>query len=200
VLALLGVPALRRALLRRRRQARPRTDFAGPPVAVLNEDAPPGEFQILDSATPEAVRARAQAHAAWDELIDTMVDFRLAVDPAETPRSTAERIAGRAGLPEAAADGARLLGRAEERARYARDPLQAARLGGALRAVRGALARQSKRRTRIAAVLMPPSVLLRWRLAIIDRSTRTVLAFSRAREAMLRVSPRRLIANRTATR
>ena len=31
--------------------------------------------------------------AAWDEFIDTLVDFRVPVDPAETPRTAAERVA-----------------------------------------------------------------------------------------------------------
>ena len=67
-------------------------------------------------------RARADAHAAWDELIDTMIDYRVPVDPTETPRATAERLVRDADLATTPADGGRaLLGRAEERARYARD-------------------------------------------------------------------------------
>ena len=40
----------------------------------------------------DADRARADAHAAWDELLDTLVDFRVRVDPTETPRATADRL------------------------------------------------------------------------------------------------------------
>ncbi|HEU4421760.1 MAG TPA: DUF3488 and transglutaminase-like domain-containing protein [Pilimelia sp.] len=197
LLALLAVPAMRRAMLRRRRQARAKASFDGPPVAV-DGDAAPGEFRVLAGDGPEAARARADAHAAWDELIDTMIDFKVPVDPAETPRATAERLAGRPALPATAADGARLLGRAEERARYAREPIQVQQFGTALRGVRGALKAEAGRRTRLAAALMPPSVLLRWRLSIVDRSTRTVLAGVRMREALARLSPRRLLAARAS--
>jgi transglutaminase-like putative cysteine protease len=193
-LALLAVPMLRRSLLRRRRQARGRGSDAVT-VAALDE-APPGEFRVISSDVREAERARAHAHAAWDELLDTLVDFRVVVDPAETPRATAERLSHGVGLPEPAVDGARLLSRAEERARYARDPLQVAQFGPALRGVRRALKDQVSRRTRITAALMPPSVLLRWRLGLVEAGTRTMLLASRVREALLRLSPRRLIANR----
>jgi len=201
LLALLAVPAMRRALLRRRRRVRAAA-LDGHPVAVLDGDAPPGELRVLAGDGPEAARARADAHAAWDELIDTMIDFRVPVDPAETPRATAERLAGHATLAPAATDGARLLGQAEERARYAREPIEVGgQFGPALRGVRSALKAKAGRRTRIAAVLMPPSVLLRWRMAIVDRSTRTVLVFSRMRDGLLRLSPRRLFAARaTPTR
>ena len=36
--------------------------------------------------------ARRRAHAAWDELIDTLTDLRVPVDDTETPRATAHRV------------------------------------------------------------------------------------------------------------
>jgi transglutaminase-like putative cysteine protease len=190
VLALLLVPALRRALLRRRRHS-----ATVPKAAEVSAGpAPPGGRDIV--VTSEAVRARADAHAAWDELIDTMVDFRIPVDPAETPRHTAVRLVRDGELPDEPAQSATLLGQAEERARYARQPLQGGELTSALVQVRKALARTAKRRTRLVAVLMPPSVLLRWRLGLVEVSARWVNRLSRIRDLVVRWSPRRLLADR----
>jgi transglutaminase-like putative cysteine protease len=192
VIALLLVPALRRVLLRRRRHAAtaPRRST----TAVADDGAAPGSREVV--VTTEAVRARADAHAAWDELVDTMVDFRVPVDPAETPRHTAQRLVRDAALDGDAAGAATLLGRAEERARYARIPLAGEELTTALGRVRRALARAATRRTRLVAVLMPPSVMLRWRLALGDGAARLVAATGRRREAASRFSPRRLLAAR----
>ena len=145
----------------------------------------------------DADRARADAHAAWDELLDTLVDFRVPVDRTETPRATADRLVRETLTDDTAAVGAaRLLGRAEERARYARDPLTGERLHPALRAVRGALAARADRRTRLLAAVLPPSVLLRWRLR--GRRTRPP-GWWRGRRGpapLLRWNPRRLLADR----
>lgn len=187
LLVLLCVPAMRRRALRRRRQAGASTSSGAGPSVVA---ASPGVI-VTDVAV--AGRAREDAHAAWAELIDTMVDFRVPIDLAETPRATADRLATAGLVDGPAAEGARLLGQAEERARYARNPLQAGRLGDGLRAVRRALAARAGRRTRLAAAILPPSVLLRWRQAIVDRSVRTVATSGRLRDVMLRWSPRRLL-------
>ncbi|MEK8109968.1 hypothetical protein NKG94_47475 [Micromonospora sp. M12] len=92
----------------------------------------------------------------------------------------------------------RLLGRAEERARYARDPLTGERLAPALGTIRGALAARADRRTRLLAAVLPPSVLLRWRTGMADRSGRMVAFTGRARFRLLRWNPRRLLADRAA--
>jgi hypothetical protein len=144
--------------------------------------------------TTEAVRAREDAHAAWDELIDTMIDYRIPVDPTETPRVTARRLINDAVLISTAADAATLLGTAEEQARYARRPMQGAALPPALRQIRKGLARSANRRTRLTAAVMPPSVLLRWRLSLSDTSARFVGAASRLRDSLARFNPRRLLA------
>ena len=113
---------------------------------------------------------RADAHAAWDELLDTMLDFGVLPDQAETPRATAARLGTPLSTPAAAA--AATLSRAEEHARYARLPAAPGDLGAALSTVRGALAGQASRRTRITVLLLPPSVLHRWRRSVEDATTR----------------------------
>ncbi|MDG4799607.1 DUF3488 and transglutaminase-like domain-containing protein [Micromonospora sp. WMMD980] len=194
LLALLAVPALRRSALRRRRRVRA-TPPAATAVAVPGQRG--GAREIVVGVDAEA--ARADAHAAWDELLDTLVDFHVPVDGTETPRATAERLTREALVEDAgAATGVRLLGRAEERARYARDPLTDAELQPALRTVRGALAARATRRTRLLAAVLPPSVLMRWRTALAERSARLVTTSGQARQWMLRWSPRRLLAGRPA--
>ncbi|MFK3982106.1 DUF3488 and DUF4129 domain-containing transglutaminase family protein [Micromonospora sp. NPDC050397] len=193
LLLLLAVPALRRSALRRRRQLLTNTATN---AAVAGGDPPPGVIQVVVTGA-EADRARADAHAAWDELIDTMVDFRVEVDRTETPRATAERLAAE-GLGASGDEAARLLGRAEERARYARTPLTGGELNPALRTVRQSLAARADRRTRLVAAVLPPSVLLHWRVAVMDASERFVAAVGQFRDGLLRWSPRRLLANRAA--
>ncbi|MFI7546253.1 DUF3488 and DUF4129 domain-containing transglutaminase family protein [Actinoplanes sp. NPDC049599] len=192
LLALLAVPALRRILVRKRRHAATAPKVTA--VTAATGSAPPGAREVV--VTTEAVRAREDAHAAWDELVDTMVDYRVPVDPTETPRHTAQRLIREADLTEAPAESATLLGRAEERARYARQPLQGGELTVALNQVRKGLARTATRRTRLAAILLPPSVMLRWRLGMGDTSAKWMSSFSRGRDLLVRFSPRRLLANR----
>ncbi|MBQ1068320.1 transglutaminase TgpA family protein [Micromonospora chalcea] len=194
LLALFAVPGLRRSTLRRRRRVRVRA----PSATALAVPGQRGEAREVVVGV-DAESARADAHAAWDELLDTLVDFHVRVDRTETPRATAERLA-REALTENgdAATGVRLLGRAEERARYARDPLAGAELQPALRTVRGALAAGADRRTRLLAALLPPSVIQRWRTALAEQSARIVTTSGQARTQMLRWSPRRLLAGRTA--
>ncbi|RSM56840.1 transglutaminase [Actinoplanes sp. ATCC 53533] len=191
LIALLAVPALRRALVRRRRYA------ATVPKAAAVDSADDARPQGRDVVVmTEQVQAREDAHAAWDELVDTMIDYRVPVDPTETPRHTAQRLIREANLQEAPAESAHLLGRAEERARYARQPLQGGELTIALGRVRKGLAQTATKRTRLTAVLLPPSVLMRWRMGIGDVSARWMDAFSHARDLAARFSPRRLLPRR----
>jgi transglutaminase-like putative cysteine protease len=190
LLALLAVPALRRMLVRRRRHAATVPKVTAMPAGP----APPGTREVV--VTTEAVQARADAHAAWDELVDTMIDYRVPVDPTETPRHTAQRLVREADLTDTPAESATLLGRAEERARYARQPLQGGELTTALNQVRKGLSKTATRRTRLAAIMLPPSVMLRWRMGMGDVSARWVSSFSRGRDLAVRFSPRRLLANR----
>lgn len=161
LLALLLTPALRRTMLRRRRGMRTAVAASGDRFAEVGVSA----ADLTMTVVTDTDAARRQAHAAWDELIDTMIDHRLVVDPAETPRATVERLISTALPGSAAVEQARLLGMAEERARYAPVPLSAERLTSAVRAVRQAIAGEADRGVRLAALLMPPSVLLRWRNA-----------------------------------
>ncbi|WP_229073746.1 DUF3488 and transglutaminase-like domain-containing protein [Actinoplanes sp. DH11] len=186
LIALLLVPALRRALVRRRRHAA----TVGAPVTISSGTGGAVSDIVV---TTESARAREDAHAAWDELIDTMVDFRVPVDPTETPRVTAQRLVKDNLLTGGPADGAALLGRAEERARYARQPMQGAELTSALRDVRAGLAGTATFRTKARATLLPPSVLLNWRLSLTEQSTRAAEAMTRLRDAAARFSPRRLL-------
>jgi transglutaminase-like putative cysteine protease len=191
LIVLLLVPAIRRSMLRRRRH---HATVPKATTVAAEGPGPPGTRDIV--VTVETVQAREDAHAAWDELIDTMIDFRVPVDPTETPRHTAQRVIREAELSGPTAHSATLLGSAEERARYARQPLQGGELTAALVQVRKGLARTATRRTRLAAVLLPPSVILRWRLSTADASARWVGWFGRMRDVFSRWSPRRLLANR----
>ncbi|MEH0971338.1 DUF3488 and transglutaminase-like domain-containing protein [Micromonospora sp. CPCC 205546] len=196
LLALLALPALRRTALRRRRGAAAAPAAAAVPSGTVGDAPADGRRMVV---LADAERARADAHAAWDELLDTLVDYRVRVDRTETPRATADRLSREALTVDAEATTAvRLLGRAEERARYARDPLTGEQLLPALRTVRAALATQADRRTRLVATVLPPSVLLRWRTGTAEASSRLVAAGGRARHRLLRWSPRRLLAGRLA--
>jgi transglutaminase-like putative cysteine protease len=187
VMLLLGLPSVRRRVLRRRRS---RAELV---PSVSPEVAPAGMMVVLSEG---AERARNLAHDAWDELLDTLVDFRVPADPAETPRAVARRLIAEQDLDETTADGARRLALAEERARYARSPLDPKALPEALRLIRRHLAVTSDRRTRVLAVLMPPSVLARWRIGLLEALSRFVHWAGRVREYALRFSPRRLLTPR----
>jgi transglutaminase-like putative cysteine protease len=193
LLVLLAQPLLQRRLLRRRRGLGRRKR----PPEVSVKTAAPGDMRVVPEALVDSTAARREAHAAWDELIDTLVDYDIPVDQAETPRVTIERLVRQLRLAEAAGDGARLLGRAEERARYAKAPLGDARLGTAVRDVRRAIAHYVSRRARLRAVLLPPSVLRRWRYRTGEAFTAAVAGGSQWREGVTRtLSPRRLVAGR----
>ncbi|GIJ68646.1 transglutaminaseTgpA domain-containing protein [Virgisporangium ochraceum] len=199
VLLLLVTPALRRAAVRRRRLSGVRSGAATDPAVGAADPA-----DIALDPTPATVataaglgQARRDAHAAWDELLDTMVDYHVDIDPAETPRLTGERLISEAHLPEVAAGGVQVLSRAEERARYARSPLTDVDLGTPLRDVRIALREGVSLRTRLLATLMPPSVLARWRTRTSTRYAAFVTGVGRRRDTVVRtISPRRLLTRR----
>ncbi|HEX6968518.1 MAG TPA: DUF3488 and transglutaminase-like domain-containing protein [Micromonosporaceae bacterium] len=182
LLLLLAMPALTRIALRRRRHPRSRTRAVGDTTSEV--------VTVL----PSAAAARAQAHAAWDELTDTMIDHGIGANPSETPRALIHRMIAAETITGPAVDAVRLLGTAEERARYARGPMPADRLGEALVTARQAIAAGTDRRTRVMAALLPPSVLLRWRSRVMDTVTAAVALTGRIREVLARLSPRRLLA------
>src|SRR5690606_35292411 len=92
-----------------------------------------------------------------------------------------------------AGDSARLLGYAEERARYARTALPATGLADALHAVRRALAGQAYPATRVRAVLLPASTLGHWRGRVRDTSSGAISLMYRLADLLARLSPRRLL-------
>jgi transglutaminase-like putative cysteine protease len=193
-LLLLSIPTVRRQMLRRRRSRQALAAIPDDLAAGPGGLAEPGVMVVVGES--DVGRARHLAHEAWDELMDTLVDFRVPADPAETPRAIARRVVLEQELVNEAASGATQLGMAEERARYARTPLDPAPLAPALRSVRHALRSGADRRTRILAVLMPPSVTARWRLALLDATSSTVRRLGDLRIWLSRFSPRRLLSSR----
>lgn len=197
VLGLLLSPALTRGRTRRNRlQAaasvakNTATDFGAGPAP---DGAPPGVMVLLaDDGT-----ARSHAHHAWDELIDTMVDYHVPTDDAETPRATVSRLVTKERLRDKAEQGVRLLSTVEEHARYARHPLTGGELRVAVDEVRSAFAARSSRKTRILAVVLPPSVLRRWRSATSQRASAASLWLGRGWDNLMRaISVRRFVARR----
>ncbi len=197
VVLLLLLPAARRSATRRRRlPARARSGGAPPP-----EVAPAGTMYVLDETGEAGDGARRAAHDAWDELVDTLVDYRVPVDPAETPRTTAARVVHRLRLTGPDEQAATLVARAEERARYARTPVASRDLPAAVRAIRRALREHVSRRTRIRAALFPSSTLQRWRQRTGSRLVDVNAALGHAGDVVTRVlNPRRWLAGRTAER
>jgi transglutaminase-like putative cysteine protease len=183
-----AVPGVRRGLLRRRRRPG-RAPRSSPDVAV----AAPGEMRVV----AEPAVAVGEAHAAWDELIDTLVDYDVAVNDAHTPRVVARRVTKELDLFGAPADGLQLLGRAEEQARYARVPAVSGDLGAGLRSVRKAVAATRSRRARLRAIVLPPSVLRRWRYRIGTGGAGLINRLGQVRDGVVAtLSPRRLLARR----
>jgi len=192
LLLLLLLPAVRRSSIRRRRLPG-KTGAGGPRPTV----APAGTMQVIGVADPDGDAARAAAHYAWDELVDTLVDFKVPVDPAETPRVTAARVIHRLRLTGPVEESATLVAHAEERARYARVPLAEPDLTGPVRSIRKALKQHVSRRTRLGAALFPRSVLARWRIALSNATIAANTAVGRAGESLSNVAhPRRLFPGR----
>jgi hypothetical protein len=167
----------------------------------MQRDGTPGGAAALtgmDLVTEPAAAAAARrdAHEAWAELLDTMVDFSVPVDESETPRATGIRLGE---LLAGVAVPADLLARAEERARYAKVPVRSDGLDKALAAARFGLVRRATRRERLRAALLPRSVLLRWRTGWVTWLGGAIGRAGRIREATSAANPRRLFArNRTA--
>ncbi|PDP88804.1 transglutaminase [Glycomyces fuscus] len=117
------------------------------------------------------------AHTAWRELRDTCLDLGGTWSPAESPRATAERLAGSGPLPRPdtppvglmsgsvpgpvppeAASALRRLALAEESARYAPSPQAPEGLREDLRAALAGLTGVVGAGTRVRAVLLPRSL------------------------------------------
>jgi transglutaminase-like putative cysteine protease len=179
VVLMLLAPALQRRSTRRRRRAQ-----MGPVIALT--PAPPGQEDVVtDPASMTA--AQRDAHNAWAELLDTMIDYGVLVDPAETPRGTAGRLATTPALSPTGRPPTALIARAEERARYAPSPVRATNLDQAVRAARAAFADNATRWQRFSAWLFPRSVLMRWRLGWYGLVARTARQISGMRDVLLLV-------------
>ncbi|GGM57340.1 transglutaminase TgpA family protein [Microbacterium saperdae] len=101
-------------------------------------------------------RARhGDAGAAWAELRDTMIDLRLPVSDADTPRARGSALVRECGVD---ATEMRALTDAVEQANYARSGAAAEDLAGPLRSVLGSMHARSDRFTRTKALLVPRSL------------------------------------------
>ncbi len=187
-----AMPAMRRLRLRRRRGAgtgRDRPAAGNIPDVALS----PGRMTVVVDPTV----AVHDAHEAWDELVDTLVDYAVPVNDTQTPRVLVHEVAESLELSGPSVDALRLLGHVEERARYARTPLVTGDLGTSLRSVRGAVAATRSRSVRLRAALFPPSVLHRWRYQLTTRGAALTARISHLQEtAIERLTPRRLLPRR----
>lgn len=188
LVGLLAVPAARRGMLRGRRSRAEDRVLAVSPAS----DGDPPEVRVDGGDDARTAAGRRAAHAAWDELVDTMVDLRYEVPTSETPRAMAARLVRDESLPAGPADAVRRLALAEERARYARTPADAAGLRDASRQARTGLAERAPRLRRFGATILPRSVLRRWRHAISDTVTAVAARVTGWQQAAHRLVPRPL--------
>ena len=123
--------------------------------------------------------AAGGARDLWDELVATVADLGLELDPAWTPRRSAASLADRAGhgrdpvLASRAADAVHRLALAEEAASYGPPAElgeeQGRRLREELNTARRGLEQAAPRRTRLLAALWPASLVTGTAAASVDR-------------------------------
>ena len=113
-----------------------------------------------------AVGERGQAEAAWAELLDDLTDYQIAWSASASPRALARQVTADQPMSPAQDEALTRITRAAERARYARDPADPARLRTDTEQVRRALAGHATRLVRWRARLLPPSALLPVRTAL----------------------------------
>jgi hypothetical protein len=99
------------------------------------------------------------AHAAWEELRDDLTDYGAGCLPSESPRAVAARAGTGLKLAEPARAALGRIALAEERARYAAQPVDGSGLRHDSATVRRAIANAAPRGTRWRARLAPASVL-----------------------------------------
>ena len=171
-------------------QPTPRTDRAGDVAAAAQQDGTARGWlrpllvtagAVLGAAALLAVPAvlrlaqRRRRLAAggprdlWDELVATVTDLGMDLDPAWTPRRSAAHLAGTAGhgrdpvLADRAGEAVRRLALAEEAASYGRpaepDAERTEHLRADLHTARRGLVHAVPRRTRLLGLLLPASLL-----------------------------------------
>lgn len=104
----------------------------------------------------------ARARAAWAQVVEDAGDLGWEDRPAESVRSSAQRLTQWGMVSGAAAEALGRLAVAVEQARYAATgptPAQTAGLPADVRLVRSALARRRRVGRRVRAVLLPPATL-----------------------------------------
>jgi transglutaminase-like putative cysteine protease len=131
-------------------------------LAVIAAAVPGGVRLLIRRRRWRGRAARAddaRAHAAWRELRDDLVDYRVGYLPSQSPRTVAARTASTLELAPPAAAALGRIAMAEERARYAARADSGAGLRADSAAVRRAVAAAVPRWTRWRARLLPTSVL-----------------------------------------
>ena len=98
-----------------------------------------------------------QVLAAWDEMIDSAWDLGIPPDAGETPRHTAARLVELGELGEEQRHAVGRVALATEQVLYAPSADTPASLRQDVRAVRSGLRASADRRTRVRALLLPPS-------------------------------------------
>lgn len=153
LLVLLLIPAVIRLFTRSRRVRALSWKFAKPSPDDLT-----GELRARagHGALPSVA-------AAWAELDDVLCDYGMARHTSETPRALARRLTEQYEFDAESGAAIAAIASAVERTLFARDPGEIGPLQKDLRRVRRALAAVVSRGTRIRALLLPPSTLLRLR-------------------------------------
>lgn len=115
----------------------------------------PALIRVIERRLRMRRAVRGDAAAAWAELRDTLLDLRIPVSDAESPRMRAAGLVRDAGADDVAS--ARLVA-AVERANYARAPESEEDLAAPLRTVLMSLRAHVDARTRARALLLPRSL------------------------------------------
>lgn len=116
----------------------------------------PGLIRVIRSRIRAGQARDGSATAAWNEVLDTLVDLGLPAPQAQTPRALAAHLVT---TREVGADEIGVLVSAIEQSSYAKAPQQAGDLSDALRAVITALRASVDGRARFTARLLPRSLV-----------------------------------------
>jgi transglutaminase-like putative cysteine protease len=192
VLLILAAPMAARMLARRRRWSQvtvSRAASGGQPGTGTGTGTAPGG-QVLHGPPP--ADPTGAAHAAWQELRADAIDYGLTWRAADSPRTTARRLAESLEPNSPAVAALERIARAEERARYAPAPGPADTLREDVKIVREGFGAAVDRRARWRARLAPPSTMESFR----DTGSRALDAFDhfsadRLRALLHRIARRR---------